>query len=277
LLERRPAFREVLAAYEPILEAWAECAEPPVVALRWSSEECAARWQRGVPLLADAPPAVPAEALEDLLAPVLEFLARAGEESEVLGRFAEAWDGGEVTPAALFPGQGRLGSPAVQALTGLSQEGLGFLAYAGLRPILETYFAGCRPHVSASGWDLGVCPFCGAPPGFGELGEDGRRQLACHCCGGSWRFSRLICPYCGSREARDLIRLQGEAREEGYFIAACQGCRGYLKELDRRARFDGGPALVEDWGSPHLDVFARRKEYWRPIPTLIDLSTSPSV
>jgi FdhE protein len=238
-----------------------------VAPLRWSADECADRWQRGVPLLTEAPPAIPGEALEDFLAPVLEFLARAGEEPEVLGRFAEAWDAGEVTVAGLFPGQ---------ALTGLSQEGLGFVGYVGLRPVLEGYFAECRAHGSASGWDLGVCLFCGAPPGVGELGEDGRRQLACHCCGGSWRFSRLTCPYCGSREARDLVRLQGEEREEGYFIAACQRCRGYLKEVDRRVRFDVGPALVEDWGSPHLDVFARRKDYWRAVPTLIDLSTSPS-
>jgi FdhE protein len=272
LLKRRAAFRDVLAAYEPILEAWAAGAETSAAPLAWTADECQARWRAGLPLLAEAPLAIGPEALEDLLAAPLELLARAGEASEPLERLAAAWDRGELTPAALFPARGRLGAPNVSLLTGLSPEAVGFVAYTSLRPILEPYFAGCRAHVGVGGWDLGVCPLCGAPPGFGAVGEDGQRQLACHCCGGSWPFARLACPYCGSREARDLVRLQGEEREEGYVIAACRSCRGYLKEVDRRLRFDTGPALVEDWGSPHLDVFARRQEYWRAVPTLIDVS-----
>ena len=48
-----------------------------------------------------------------------------------------------------------------------------------------------------------------------------------------------------------------------------------MKELDRRLRWNAGAALVEDWGSPHLDLIARRQEYWRPIPTLIQLALPP--
>ena len=271
LLARRPDFREPLAPYGPILDAWAGWPGTSVPPLGWDAEACEDRWRRGVPLLAEASPAIPREALEDLLAPVLESLAAVGEEPAALQRFAEAWDRGEVAASALFPGKGRLASLALQTETGLSQESLGFLASAGLRPLLEDYFAGCRPHVAGGSWDLGVCPLCGAPPGFGDIAEDGKRQLVCHVCGTRWPFSRLACPYCGSRDAREAIRLQAEDRDEGYVIAACEGCRGYLKELDRRLRFNAGSALVEDWGSPHLDLVARRKEYWRAVPTLIQL------
>src|SRR3989442_15075750 len=37
-----------------------------------------------------------------------------------------------------------------------------------------------RDHLADGVWQLGVCPFCGAPPGFSDVVEDGRRRLACH-------------------------------------------------------------------------------------------------
>ena len=113
----------------------------------------------------------------------------------------------------------------------------------------------------------------GSPPGFADVVEDGRRRLACHLCGGAWEFGKLQCPFCGVEGARPMVRLTpDEAREEGYAIAACRECRGYIKELDRRTRWNGGPPLVEDWGSPHFDLIARRQEYWRPEASLVLLA-----
>lgn len=274
LLERRPTFREPLAPYGRILEAWAGWPEGRVAPLRWGLEECRQRWQRGVPLLDEASPSIRLEDMEDLLSPVLEFLLTLGEEAAALQRFAEAWDRGEAGLSDLFAGKGRVGSASLQERTGLSQECLAFLAYGSLRPILEAYFLDCRLHLTESLWDLGVCPLCGAPPGFTDLLEDGRRRLACHLCGAGWVFSRLRCPHCGSRNAKDFVRLLAEDKEEGYVIAACKACNGYLKELDRRVRWNAGSALVEDWGSPHLDLIAHREGYWRALPTLIQLERS---
>src|SRR5262249_46675594 len=73
--------------------------------------------------------------------------------------------------------------------------------------------------------------------------------------------SRVWCSFCGNTDSQGLRRLEPESGDEGYFISACTKCRGYLKELDRRVRWNGGPALVEDWGSPHLDLVARRSGY----------------
>jgi hypothetical protein len=274
LLGRRASFRDVLSPYGGILEAWAGWTGG-IAPLAWSAEACRAVWERGAPLLAEAPPEVPREALEELLGPTLDFLAAVGDEPEALRRFAAAWDGGELSPRLLLPVQGRLGSPAVQSAVGLSQEALGFLVYGSLRPILEVYLARCREHVGGQAWDLGLCPLCGAPPGFGDIGDDGKRRLVCHVCGGSWGFSRLTCPYCGSRNPQDAVRLQAEEAEEGYVVAACQGCRGYLKEIDRRARWNAVSPLLEDWSTPHLDLVARRAEYWRAVPTLLDLQREP--
>ena len=59
--------------------------------------------------------------------------------------------------------------------------------------------------------------------------------------------------------------------DEGYFIEACRACHGYLKGVDRRQRWNAGSPLVEDWGSPHLDLHAAREGYWRSTPSLAHL------
>ncbi len=233
--------------------------------LDWSAEQCRDRWARGVPLLAETTPALHAEALEPLLAPALDLLAMVGVDEPSLQRFAQAWDRGEVTPAALLPGRSAARPPI------LVPEAWAFLAYGGLRPALERYLASCREHLTEGLWQRGVCPFCGSAPGFTDILESGGRRLACHLCGAGWIFPRLRCPLCDTTDAKQFAKFQGEDKEEGYLISVCRACQAYIKELDRRVRWNAGSALVEDWGSPHLDVFAHRSGYWRPVPTIIEL------
>lgn len=273
LLRRRPTLAETLAPYTPIVEAWGR--EARVTPLAWSAGQCAALWERGVPLLAEATIALDAAEMETWLAPAMDAVATLRpHEAPALQRFAEAWDAGHLRPASLFPAQGRVG--VVSGEIGLDAGVVAFLAAAALRPPLERAFSACREHPRDGVWELGVCPFCGGPPVFGDLIEDGRRRLACAVCGGDWIFARMRCPFCGETETKNLVRLEaGDAKEQGYIVSACRRCQGYLKELDRRVRWNGGPAAVEDWGSPHLDLVATRAGYWRPAPTLIQLA-SPS-
>lgn len=277
LLQRRAAFRETLKPLSPILAAWAAWPPGRIVPLRWIAESWCACWAKGVPLLAEAPPRFQRENLDEVLGPALDLLAGFGEDLTPLREFAEGWDRGEIEPSALLPERGRIGAVEIQERCHLSQDALALLAAVGLRPALEAYFAECRPHIEGSGWDLGICPCCGAPPGFADLLEDGRRQLVCHLCGSAWIFGRLVCPFCGNRTAKDFVRLLAEDKDEGFAINACRACRGYVKELDRRVRWNAGSALVEDWGSPHLDLIAYRQDYWRPIPTLVQLAPPRAV
>jgi formate dehydrogenase maturation protein FdhE len=120
-------------------------------------------------------------------------------------------------------------------------------------------------------WTRGSCPWCGGAAGYGDLLEDGRRRLSCHLCGGAWIAARLRCPFCESWNSRDLARLVAEDLEAAYFIEGCRACRGYVKGVDRRQRWNAGPPLVEDWGSPHLDLHASREGYWRATPSLAHL------
>lgn len=261
--------RDSLAVYGAILAAWHAWSPDGVAALEWTTEACSERWARGVPLLAEHPGPVPPAAVEDLIGSVMEILAAATDWGPGLQRFAEAWDRGDVGPSVLLPSRGRLVSAEAERISGLPAEALGVLAIAALRPALQHVLGRCHAHLTPHQWRLGVCPFCGAPPGFVDVVEDGRRRLACHLCGGAWAFAKVQCPFCGAGETRDLSRLEPEGRDQGYVISVCRRCHAYVKELDRRVRWDGGTALVEDWGSPHLDVAAARQGYWRATPSLL--------
>ena len=253
-----------------MLQAWTDWSASGPSALSWSAEDCRTQWRKGEPLLARVQPEVSNEVLEPVLGPALDALAAMGHDVEALGAFAKLWDGGDIVPRDLFPQPGRIGAGWLPERTHLPIEGLGFLAVAGLRPVLARFFSACRPHLDPGVWGRGICPFCGAPPAFADIPEDGQRRLACHACGGQWVFSRTRCPLCGTLDTDQLVRLVPEGlAEEGYAVTACGSCKGYLKELDRRARWNAGSPVVEDWGSPHLDLVARRSGFWRPTPVLV--------
>jgi hypothetical protein len=269
LLARREALAPSLVPYTTLLDAWA--ATDPGFARPWDAAECRDRWQTRVPLLSEVPITLPSEEIEPLLDLALGLMvSMAVAQPEIVRRFALAWDAGRVRPESLLPRPGRIGW--IENSHGLAADAVGFLACASLRPCLDRLLEGSREHLEAGDWDLGACPFCGGPPGFGDILEDGRRRLACHLCGGGWIFPRLRCPFCGTDRTSDLGRLDLGGAEEGYFISTCVACGAYLKELDRRVRWNGGPTLVEDWGSPHFDLAARRAGHWRPLPPLLCLA-----
>lgn len=271
MLTRRRSMGEALALWTPVLAAWRDWADSDVTPLPWSAAQCRDRWERGVPLLAEGAPAIARESLEDLLGPLMERLAAAGpDDALALGRFAAAWDAGTIGPAALFPTSGKDGAAVLQDEVGIPAHLASFLAHAGLRPALETFFSRARA-LPEGGWERGFCPWCGGLPSYGDLLEDGRRRLSCHLCGGAWPAPRLRCPFCQAWQSGDMVRLVAEGAEEGYFVEACLGCRGYLKGVDRRERWNAASPLVEDWASPHLDYYAAREGYWRGTPSLAQL------
>jgi FdhE protein len=273
LLRRRPLLRAPLTVYDEIFRTWHRWSAPRPLAAVIDAHACHARWQSGIPLV-EVAHTLTADDVEDLVGGVMETLARAVPDlAPGLHRFAEAWDAGRLGPRALLPARGRVGSGTAEETTGLDRDVVGLLATLGLRPALLAVFGSVRQHLSEGSWALGVCPFCGGPPGFTDVVEDGRRRLVCLLCDGAWTFAKLRCPFCGVEGAQHLVRLLPEdAREEGYVISACRQCRAYVKEIDRRVRWNGGPPLLEDWGSPHFDLIARRQGYWRPTACLVLLA-----
>jgi hypothetical protein len=272
LLARRRLLAPSLGPYGELLERWSAWT-PSRRALTWSAQRCRECWARGVPLAAEAPPALHADELEDLLGGSMEQVAAATPaRAPALQRLAEAWDAGAIGPEALLPRRDGIGDGRVESASGLDAAAVTFLAYATLRPALDAWLAPARAHFADVEWGRGVCPFCGAPPGFIDVVEGGHRRLACHFCGGAWGFAKLRCPLCGVEGTKDLHRLQAEGEDAGYVISACRACRAYMKELDRRERWNGGPPLLEDWASPHLDLVAHREGFTKPLPALLDLA-----
>lgn len=266
---RRPALAGVLTLYDEVIDAWARWSPRRPLAASLEASACHQRWQSGTPLV-EAAHALRADDVEELVGMAMDILARAAPSlGPALQRLAEGWDAGRVAPRELLPAPGRVGAATVQE-AGLAAEVTALLAVLSLRPALQLLFAPVRDQLTETDWRLGVCPFCGGPPGFSDVVEDGRRRLACHLCGGAWGFGKLQCPFCGVEGARPMVRLTpDDAKEEGYAVSACRDCHGYVKELDRRTRWNGGPPLVEDWGSPHFDLVARRQQYWRPDASLV--------
>jgi hypothetical protein len=272
LLARRRALAASLAPYSEVLDLWAAWT-PARPAPAWPASRCREVWARGIPLAAEAPPPLEAAALEDLLGGAMETVAAVvPDRAPALQRLAGAWDAGALGPDALLPRRDAIGDSSVERASGLDADAVAFLAYATLRPALEAWLAPARAALVDAEWGRGVCPFCGAPPGFIDVIEGGHRRLACHFCGGAWGFAKLRCPLCGVEGTRDLQRLQAEGEDAGYVISGCRACHGYLKELDRRERWNGGPPTLEDWASPHLDLVARREGFRKAVPALLDLA-----
>jgi hypothetical protein len=266
VLARRPALAQTLAVYGTVFDLWADVTPPAPLDL--DAEACRDRWRRGIPLVADVGPVVATEPVEALLGPLLDIVeAVRPDTAAAVDAFVAGWERGEIRPESLLPSPS--GFDTLPTGTGLPPDVVAFLAVGSLRPLLEPTVGACRGHLVEAGWELGRCPFCGAPPAWGDIGEEGRLDLACHLCGGAWTFARLRCTFCGTDDARGLRRLSTEGREGGYALSTCTACRGYLKTVDRRERWNAGPALVEDWGSPHLDLAAVCDGYARPMVPLI--------
>jgi FdhE protein len=271
LLQRRRALAGSLVPYLAIIDAWAQW-EPLDEPLAWERAACEERWRRGVPLLGEVSLEIEPSHVEDVLAVAMEAVTAARpDEAAGMRRLADEWDAGRLRPRAFLPTRGAMGEAAAHAL-GIRPAVVAFLAYAGLRPAVAWALGGARELSTDGVWSLGVCPFCGAPPGFGDIVEDGRLRLSCHLCAGTWIFSRVRCPLCGADGPRDLSRLEPSGADEAYFVVACVRCKGSVKQIDRRQRWNARAPVVEDWGSPHLDLAARQAGYWRPIPTLLDVA-----
>lgn len=263
LLTRREAFRDSLSLYREILILWAAWDPEDEIGLGRDEVWCRSQWARGVPLLFETAPPISRSAFAPLLSGALDLLHGVREDDAPgLARLAEAWDAGALPLSAFLPAHAQ----EYQQRLGLSSDVFASLGQIVLRPPLEELGAPLGGLIEAVGWDRGICPICGSPAAFSDVRDDGKRRLVCHLCGSAWGFLRIRCASCDNRDPNTL-RIISTEEEEGYVIEACDLCRGYIKGLDRRLRWNVVSSLLEDWGSPHLDLIALGRGYWRSVPT----------
>src|SRR5262249_4234700 len=154
-----------------LLERWSEWT-PSRQRLTWSAERCRESWSRGVPLLAEAAPPLDRDDIEELLGAAMEDVAAVDPaRGPGLQRLAAAWDAAAVGPEGLPARWGGIGGDRVEGARGLGTGALAFLGYAEVGPAVDGWLAAGEPAFEGVDWGRGVCPFCGAPPGFVDVVE----------------------------------------------------------------------------------------------------------
>ncbi len=131
-----------------------------------------------------------------------------------------------------------------------------------LFPELTRISAAISPMLSGLEWRRGYCPLCGSWPLLGEFrGLEQLRYLRCGMCAADWEFSRLMCPYCETRDHSLLGYFHVEGEEAKQRVATCENCRGYVKMVSTLSALDPPHLLVADVTTMHLDLAAREREY----------------
>jgi FdhE protein len=113
-------------------------------------------------------------------------------------------------------------------------------------------------------WEHGYCPNCGNWPLLGEQrGLEQLRYLRCGLCAGEWQIDRLVCPFCGTREAANLGYLHVEGADHQR-AATCDSCHSYVKVLASLGPLSPLDLIVEDLATLHLDMIALERGYMGP-------------
>ena len=152
----------------------------------------------------------------------------------------------------IFLSQGPLINPG--PLGNLVRTASGFV----LAPYLQVACERILPRIPPDLWHREYCPLCGGRPAFAALiSESGSRTLLCPRCFGEWRYGRIGCPFCNSRDSQTYY----SSEDSRYRLYVCGVCNRYLKTLDAR---DGASDLclpVECIVTVSMDLAAQAKGF----------------
>jgi FdhE protein len=177
-----------------------------------------------------------------------ENLRNMGSKPNFLREAAEAW----------YRGLSIKTLPVAQSI---DAELLTSVIGTTLKPFLSAYSSLLLPEVDQELWRRKYCPICGGKPDFSSLKEGGARWLFCSRCDGEWLFSRIECPYCGTKDQNTLAYLTDEASSGLYRLYICEECHTYMKAID--LRISGAEVLLplERVLTLDLDRQGRQKGY----------------
>jgi FdhE protein len=131
-----------------------------------------------------------------------------------------------------------------------------------LLPVLGRISEALAPLRRGIPWEHGHCPTCGSWPLLGEFrGLEQACFLRCGWCASEWEFSRLQCPFCGTRDHRLLGYLHVEGEEARCRAAVCEACCRRVRMVSTLAALDGPRLLVADLATLHLDLIAAERGF----------------
>ncbi len=135
---------------------------------------------------------------------------------------------------------------------------LTFVLSHALRPTLHAHATAVLGDEHIAAWSRGQCPTCDGVPDFAALEPDsGGRRLLCARCDTEWSYARVGCPFCGASGDVGYHPAGGGA----YRLYVCEGCRRYLKTVDRRETWQRRPLVLERILTVGLDVAATGAGY----------------
>ncbi|RQD64523.1 formate dehydrogenase accessory protein FdhE [Desulfonatronovibrio magnus] len=113
-------------------------------------------------------------------------------------------------------------------------------------------------------WTSGSCPACGSLPYISNLeGKQGNRVMNCSFCHTSFRFKRMLCPFCLDNKSESFEYFT--AKEfPGFRVDVCKSCKMYIKTTDFREMDRKSLPQVDDLESLPLDIMSSKQGYTRP-------------
>ena len=177
-----------------------------------------------------------------------EGLRNIGSQPDLFRKAVEAWYRG--LSLKTFPVAQRIDVPLLASVLG-----------ATLKPFLLAYSRVFMPKVDQEQWRRRVCPICGGKPDFTTLKEGGARWLLCSRCDGEWLFSRIECPYCGTRNQASLAYFTREEKPGLHRLHVCEECHSYIKGIDLRVAGSEAPLPLERMLTWDLDRQGQERGY----------------
>ncbi len=110
------------------------------------------------------------------------------------------------------------------------------------------------------------CPVCGGPASLGYYDSaNGARWLWCATCDVRWRFPRITCPFCATRDHTRLEYMTIDGIED-FRLDLCLHCHSYLRAIDHRHRKEADPPdlWLENIRTYHLGMVAEREGFHSP-------------
>lgn len=112
---------------------------------------------------------------------------------------------------------------------GVSPDAMSLLGLFWARPFRAEAAERLLEGVDLTPWKMGFCPTCGHWPALGYLAEEeGQRTLWCGACGTTWRFPRLLCPFCLNSDMEKLPYITVDD-DQARPVYLCEECKRYLK------------------------------------------------
>ena len=140
---------------------------------------------------------------------------------------------------------------------------LKFLVIESIRPSLSANVEKLGDQIDLNNWLRGYCPVCGSLPQISFLKDEGKRSFRCSLCTFEWPSERLKCPFCETRDHKNLHYFYAEGNES-HRVDLCENCHQYIKTVDLRKLGYEPDLAIEDIVTIHLDILASEKGYKRP-------------